>query len=561
MSASHNAQSIWLGFAERRPTHRGTTRVHLRWGRLAGLLGALLALAWGFKTVALYYFYKEIRAFEAITWQDVFLWPTNRANVRVAQGNYQIEAAKTKLETGELRSAFALLQTGVARSPAHVEGRLLLAQIYQRFRPDLTRALLEQGLDTASDDLDYIRFYAQVLFQARDDDAIVAWAQALLPETPELSERNTILALAAMRAALNRGQFPLLVDYFQAYGLHTNQEGITLLADALQRTGQGAQAIAMLETFVQQFGDAPVADPVLQRLAGIYLEQGDPQAAIERALRRALNAPLAWPPRLDLIRLYHATGREGRIPREIEAMMRQFRDHEPAMAAMARLASDLGDVALAHRLYEAALERGFSVAVFGLLFVESHLTSGQYQAAIELCNELSRERPAWLPPYEGVLNSMRAIAYYGIGNVELGSIYLADFLAAETTTAPLLISIAHRFRESGRPLEAQQILQRAWALEDNNVAVLTRLLEVDLALGDARALATNVRHLLALQRPSYDLVEALAEALASDRFVFTPERAELLAHLAALLAERDAGVAALAAILAGAEAAPVEPAA
>jgi hypothetical protein len=40
-NAPSSSISIWLGFAETRPTGRGSRRVHLRWGRILALLIAL----------------------------------------------------------------------------------------------------------------------------------------------------------------------------------------------------------------------------------------------------------------------------------------------------------------------------------------------------------------------------------------------------------------------------------------------------------------------------------------------------------------------------------------
>jgi len=534
-------RSILLGFAEKRRTPRGTERVHLRWGRLALLLVASVVFAWGAKTVALLYFYKEIRDFEEITWQDTFAWPSNRTAVRAAQGDYQVREGLARLEAGEFRSAYTLLQEGVARSPENVEGRMTLARINLSFRPDFARTILQQGLENARDNLDYIRLYAQTLFLLRDDASVVAAVEDLLPAEPERNERNTVLALAGMRASLNVGNFQLFRTLYEDYALSQNIEGIILMAEAKRRLGDLDGAIALLESFVQRFGDNQQSDPVLQRLADLLLQAEAETRAVEIGLQRVLNSPLQWQPRLSLLRIYEATGREDRIAVETEAIIRQFRTEEQAMASLAQIATDMADVQLSRRLYEVALENGYSLAVFGLLFIESHLTSESFAEAIELCNELSAERPEWLVQYEGVFNSMRAIAYYGINDRELGALYLADFLAAESTTVPLLLSVADRFRQTGQLREAQRILQRAWEEEDNNVNVLTRLLDVDLTLGDSRELAENIRELLELQRTSYELIARLSDELAGDRFVFTANRKGLLAQLNGLLAEREVG--------------------
>ncbi len=528
----------WLGFARRVPTERGTVRIQLLWGRLAMLFVALVLVGWFSVATALYFFFREVRDFEEVSYVDMMFFPVRRDAVREAQGDYEIEQALLRVEEGDVQRALRLARQGVARSPRNTEGRLLLARVYAGFRSDLSLEILEGGLQYARDDLDYQRLYIQLLLQEKQDERVVAFAKEVLEREDVPNDIRTIFALAGMRAALMRGDYHTAIRFFEENDLWRNIEGITLAGRLLQRVGKVDKSVELLTNFTRAFRDQPI-EPVYTTLLRILVEEERFSEAADIALDRSFRNPLDWQPRLDLLNIHHKSGREARARREALEIARQFRSEERAMAALAQFATDAGDIALARRVYETALENNHSIALFGLLFIEAHVTAGSYEAGIRFCNELAREQPAWLREYESVFASMRAIAYYGVGNEELGRVYLREFMDSDRTTPSILVSVGQRFAEMGRIETARLLFTEAVNRDGENEAALARLVELELDLGESIAITEHVSQLLEMRRPRYSLLERLHDELGSDRFLFTPGRRDLVGRLADVLRERD----------------------
>ena len=121
-------------------------------------------------------------------------------------------------------------------------------------------------------------------------------------------------------------------------------------------------------------------------------------------------------------------------------MLRQFHDDEPALQALANFAADSGNIELARRTYEEALENEFSIQAFALS-IEAHLADGDYTGALEFSEELPKERPSWLQDRWGVFQSLRAVASYGANRPDLGEIYLQDFITDPSSQQPVLRSL------------------------------------------------------------------------------------------------------------------------
>lgn len=527
----------WLGLAERVPTNRGTVRLKILWGRIAALMFLLFVMAWMSAATGLYFFFKNVRNFENVAYGDMVLFPFKRDAVREAQGNYEIEQALLLVEEGNFRRAVGLARQGTARAPRNVEGRMLLARVYAGFRSDLSIEILESGLQHARDNLDYVRLLVQLLLQEKEDERVLELQRTFVPEGEDAADITTVLALGGMRAAVARGKFEHAINLFEEHNLWRNIEGVTLAARLLQRIGEVDRATELLLEFVRVFQNQPI-EVVHSTLLRILIEEERFADAVDIALERTFRNPLEWQPRIDLINIYHRSDRQQRVEREAFDIARQFRTDERAMAALAQFATDSGNIRLSRRVYETALENNHSLALFGLLFIEAHLTAGEFEAAIRFCNELAREQPGWLAEYEGVFSSMRAIAQFGVGNEELGRVYLREFLDSPRVSVALLSSVARRFEEINRPGLASRLLNEAMRRDPNDENVLSTLVELELRLGESRALVAYANRLLELRRPSYSLVERLRDSLSSDRFIFAPEREQLVQRLDAVLDER-----------------------
>jgi tetratricopeptide (TPR) repeat protein len=221
-------------------------------------------------------------------------------------------------------------------------------------------------------------------------------------------------------------------------------------------------------------------------------------------------------------------------------MLKQFRDDESALQALANFAADTGNINLARRTYEEALENEFAVDAFALLLIESHLVSKDYEGALSFSEELLKERPDWLTQRWAIFNSLRAVASYGTNRPDLGEIYLQYFIDEENNPAQTYLAVARRFSNIDRAPQARKILSTAMQRTPANQKILSELIRVELELGNTENLNHLLTRLLQMRRPQMDIIVDAYNKLGSDRFIFTPSRESLLLQLSAILRESAA---------------------
>ena len=532
-----SAQSIWFGFAETRPTKKGTRRIHLRWGRMGILALFLAACFWLVAATALYFVYKEQKGYSEIAFADVLWYPLRRDEIRQKHGNFNIEEAKVALENQDFRAAYNRLLNGVRRAPDNLEGRILLIRFFEaQGHHEGTRGLFEGGVQYAGNDLNFYRLYGQFLVQQRDDKGTLQLVEQVHQQVARDSELGRVMALFGMQAAGRLGDFRAAREYFEGSGLQTNLEGVITAANLLEQTGRTEMAIDYLRQFIKRFSSEKVG-PAFRVLTNLYIKSGDYDKAIESALSYSLQQPLDFEPRILLIRAYEEAERHEAATKEAQTLLRQFRNDPAALTQLGLFAREVGDVDLARRLYELALEGDIAVPRFGLIFLEAHLADKQFANTIELCEELERENPDWLRIYRAEFAVMQALAHLGLGNQQLGNIYLNEFLAADGVMNNVLFAVAKTFEEIGLPEYALQVLEEAYSRDDADEGILSHLIDLQVTLGESRALTDRVQSLLKLRRPEYAIFKRVKEELNSDRFVFAESRTEVSEDLDTVLDE------------------------
>jgi len=530
--------STWLGFATREPTNRGTVKIRIRWDKVALLLLFLGIFSWMGKSLALYYFFKDVRRFEEVSFMDMVVFPMNRSGVRVQQGNYQIEQAKSALEREDYRRAFGLLREGLVRAPANTEGRILLAQLYSGWRPDLAIEVLENGLDDGKDNSEFVQLLFALLLANKEDNSVLEISEGLLSESlPEEIIRTA--RVARLQSAMLRGRFDITKEVFSESDVENSLDGVLIGTQLYQRSGRADTARNVLEAIIDS---KPKGDlgPLYFQLVNILRDEGLEDLAREMALEYVIHDPLTWRPRVLLIDVLFSNDLLERRDQEIEALMLQHRGNEQAMAALAQVCGQHGNVRAATKLYEVALENGFNLGKFILILVEANIRDGQYDKAIGLCNELAREDPGWLVTEESTFNAIRSLAYYMSGDSELGSLYLRDFLESRRIGESTLYQAAFSMNQYGFPEQALLILERAYAVNPRNESVLSLMISVEMDLGAYFSISEHLTSLFAQRRPEYTLMEDIHKRLQSDRFLFTENRGYLLQQLREIIAEQEA---------------------
>ena len=533
-------RSILLGFVIQRKGIDGRMEISVRWGRLIGTFALLAVLGWFALAGALYFHFKYNKEFDQVSYTKMLtLLPFGLETHRVEMGNYHIERGLSEIKEGNYRDALRLLRLGVSRSPANLEGRRVLAEFYEIAlkRHDIAVDQLLQGIDLGGiQDGEYLKATLRVLLRYQMDEDIQNLANKYLPQEPELTDINRTLAFGAANANYLRGNYDLAEDYIIDYKLLESLEGVLLSAQISWDRGSKIAAMTKMEYSIEKF---PNSEPLLMQLSRYHRELGEIEEARRYAILRNVSDPLSAAPRLELLYIYNKSEDFEREQIETQRMLQQFRNDEPALQSLANFAADTGNIELARRTYEEALENEFAIDAFALLLIEAHLVDKDYQGALDFSEELLKERPDWLTLRWAIFSSLRAVASYGINRPDLGEIYLQDFIDEASNQAQTYMAVSRRFTDIDRVQQARTILTLAYQKAPTNQKILSELIRSELSLGNTENLSRLLSRYLQMRRPQIELLTEAYNKLGSDRFIFTPDRQSLLLQLRAILRERS----------------------
>ncbi len=531
---------ILLGFVIQSKGIDGRMEISVRWGRLIGTFVLLAVLGWFTLAGALYFHFKYNKEFDQVSYTKMLtLLPFGLETHRVEMGNYHIERGLSEIKEGNYRDALRLIRIGVARSPANLEGRRVLAEFYEIAlkRYDIAVDQLLQGIELGGiQDSEYLKATLRVLLRYQMDEDIQNLANKYLPEEPELTDINRTLAFGAANANYLRGNYDLAEDYIIDYKLLESLEGVLLSAQISWDRGSKIAAMTKMEYSIEKF---PNSEPLLMQLSRYHRELGEIEEARRYAILRNVSDPLSVAPRLELLYIYNKSEDFEREQLETQRMLQQFRNDEPALQSLADFAADTGNIELARRTYEEALENEFVIDAFALLLIEAHLVDKDYQGALDFSEELIKERPDWLTQRWAIFSSLRAVASYGINRPDLGEIYLQDFIDDASNQAQTYIAVSRRFTEIDRVQQARTVLTLAYQKAPTNQKILSELIRSELSLGNTENLSHLLSRYLQMRRPQIELLTEAYNKLGSDRFIFTPDRQSLLLQLNAILRERS----------------------
>ena len=527
-----------LGFAKQKRAANGRIQIRFRWGRLLGFFSLLAVVGWLSLGVVFYAYFKYTKEFDDVSYVKMLtLLPFGLDAHRKEMGDYHIEKGLAEVKAGNYREGFRLLRLGVARAPENLEGRQVLAEFYEIAidRPDIAIDQLLDGLQHGGlENNDYLKQTLRTLLRYQKDEAIRTLAEEELPAEPQLTDRNRILAFAAANANFLRGNFDSAENYLIDYGLIESLEGLLLSSRISWDRGDRTAAIAKMETSLTKFTDS---GSLFMQLSRFHREMGNLDDARRYAILRNVSAPLSAAPRIELLYIYNKTGDKESERREIKRMLKQFRDDEQALQALANFAAETGNIELARSTYEEALENAFEISTFALLLVEAHLASDDFEGALYFTEELLKESPDWLSDRWAVFHSLRAIAAFGVNQSDLGVIYLQDFLDGTNIPPSTFLAVADHFSRIERLPQARKVLLRAHRKTPNNQKILSQLIRTELELGYTENLNRLIPRLLKMRRPPEDLLVEAYQKLGSDRFIFTPNRESLLIELSGMLRE------------------------
>ena len=536
----YREKPILFGFVTQSKGADGRIRIVVRWGRILSALLTLFIVGWIATAGALFCYFKYKKDFNEVTIMGMLSLPFRIDEHREEMGDYHVKQGLEEVKEGNYRDALRLLRLGVARSPSNLEGRRVLAEFYELAikRPDVAANLMLKGLDRGGiENLDYLKQTLRMLLRNQMDEQIQELCNKYLPAEPDLTDINRTLAFGGANANYLRGNYDQADDYLIAYNLLESLEGLLLSAQISWDRGNQVAAITKMEHSLRRF---PNSEPLLMQLSRYHREIGEIDKARRYAILRNVKDPLSAAPRLELLYIYNKSEDFDREQRETQRMLKQFRDDEGALQALANFAADTGNIDLARRTYEEALESEFAVDAFALLLIESHLVSKDYEGALSFSEELLKERPDWLTQRWAIFNSLRAVASYGTNRPDLGEIYLQYFMEETNNPPQTYLAVARRFSNIDRAPQARKILSIAMQRIPANQKILSELIRVELKLGNTENLNRLLTRFLQMRRPQMEIIVDAYNKLGSDRFIFTPSRENLLLQLSAILRESEA---------------------
>ncbi|TVR50521.1 MAG: hypothetical protein EA425_09690 [Puniceicoccaceae bacterium] len=524
-----------FGFARRFRRADGRPAIRLIWGRITAALVLMAIVGWFGLAFAAYAFVKYVRDFEDARFWDLAL-PFRWEHYHRARGFDYIEKAQAHMEDEEFRQAFQLLRIGVDKAPEHLEGRMLLAQFFGAFgRPDLSIRTLDEGLDRWVDNMDYLRLYFTTLLQNQEDFRVIDQVNRLLPERPVIDNRHQFLAVVGASAHFHRGNFDQADELIEAYQLGRTREGRLLQAQIEWERGMHDLAILRLKRYLEE---TATDDQLYVLLINYLRRQGRMSEAEHYAFLRQINNPDRPAPRISMLEFKLERGNPESLERDINSVLAYFRNNQEVVVNMADFAAKSGNYQLADRLVEIAERRDYPVGNLRLMAMEARIVAGRFAEALRLAEAINEEQPEWLEPLAATLGGLQAVAYFGSGNEELGTIYLNQFLNQRTLRIENLLAMSNRLREINALAPARRILQQAVATDERNQAALSGLIRLEMEMGLTQNLIPNLQRLLEMRRPSLSLLEDAARTLGSDLFLFTRGSGELLDRLDAVIQER-----------------------
>ena len=508
----------------------------IHWLRLA-VLGSLLLLGlWFAATGAAWLFVKHYHGFPTAKYADL-LWPGHWARYRADEGNYYIANADALLRQGETVAALHQLRAGLRKSPSNSAGRAKLARLYLASRrPDLARELLLDGLNYLRDEPAYLQATLSFLLEFQEDDKLLEVTRPLLATSaPTPPACRALAATFAATAAFYRGNYDLTEDLLYQHHLAGSADGVLLLARVEWERGYPELALLRLKEHLTQLPGQDNARALLASYYRLLGRNGEWQSAI---VERVVDDPSAAAPRIEYLHFHHQRHDETRLQREAESYLSHFARDPKALLLLADFAANTGRPALAHRVLQIFAATGENTGAPALMVAESHLAAGEYQAAVNLIMDYSREYPEWTGQFDSVFNGLQAVAFYGLGKKDEARLYLDHLLTQKNLRADNLVAVADRLSALGARDLALSTLGRAVEADPLNQAALANLIRLELDTGSLAVLPGHLAHYLRTRKPSREILSRAYETLGSDRFLFFAGQTGLLGSLGTALAPR-----------------------
>ncbi len=533
-----NSYSALFGLAYRCRKPDGTWIFKFRWGRICALTISFVFLAWFALSLFIYIMFRYVKEYDEMTFTKAVVMPFNRAKHNAMVGDYNIRKAKELMQSGDGLGAIKNLHAGVGRSPGNLEGKKMLAWIYSlRGQNDYAIQALDSGFPNARENPEYVILYVKILLEQAEDKKLVNVASKLLEMGIKNDEARLNLAMALATVYALHGSYTKSNEIMRKYGLDKSSPGLVRMAKNLWEQGHRDEAIELLKDNLPKVRDK---ESVYSLLMSFYNLQKDYDTARQYAVLRAIENPFSVKQKVDYLKLLSKSGEKEKAAQQIESIFEQYKNDPKSLIYIANFAAVEGNLDLMRRIYDTALQRNYPIAPFCLLYLEAMLSMGDYKKAAKFVDDIMYEKPLWAKRYDDVLNCLRTVSYYASGNTNMAEIILQEVMKRNTVPVKALVATARRLDNLGATFLAYRLLESAVNKDPRHQLALTRLVQMDIKIGNSTNLDKNILKLLQMRRPPRELIEGAQKNLGSDRFIFAKDREKIMKEIV-LLVTREGG--------------------
>jgi tetratricopeptide (TPR) repeat protein len=512
------------------PWRFGGGKLRVFWVRLGLWLIAGLAVLWLAVAAWIYNFMKNERAFTEVRYGQVLQLPWRQEEFKRSKAEFWVRQGMEYYRLGQYREAYELLRAGVPDVPENTEARIALARIYlMAGRKDFTRDLLVSGLEHNADQFEYVRSVLGFLFSQQADEVVATLMGKLIETTAPDSKLHQLARSAQAIAYFNRDHYAEAEKTLQDAGLLANPQSRVLLARIAWEKGLRETALLKLRELHRTY---PADDEIYLNLVA-HLRQAGAGAEVRRvSVDRQIKYPDRTEAYLEFLNISQDPAEHARRAEAERDYLTHFADNPEALAKLSEYAARNGRVALAEEVLTQCRSLGKGVQGAASAVVSANLEAGDFAQALARTEALGAEDLGWNEPQRVILAGFRMVALFGLGKEveaepELGRLLESRYLTAQSATA-----LALRLQRTGQAESALKLLRRAVEVDALYQPALVALLRAEQTNRDLAELRPLVERLPSLRKPPADLLAELRATFESDRYLYLPKRAELVAKLA-----------------------------
>ena len=515
----------------KRPGKKPVVQIRFHWRRVFAVLGVLAVVGWLAGATALYFYFKDYRDYEEVSFGRMLVLPFRMDEHRREMGEFFIRRGIREMESEDFRSGFHHLRIGLARAPANATARILVARIfYEGYRDNrLAIEALVKGLPHADRDpeilgRDYIFLLFALLEEEEADERRIELAAELSPRISDPGLR-AFLTLQAAEAEMEIGRFAAAAERIEQSRMRGSPEGIVLLADLLRRSGKPRRALAILDGGVEKFpADSRLSSHFLQRLiAEERWEQLLGHVELRRILDPSLPAP--WLARLPALQ---NLGRADEVSQAVAEILERFPE-EAVRRPLLRFAAECRRSDVAEMVFARGTKGEPSNTVLAAL---AFLRDDRPGEALSVLDSLPEEARGG-----GRLKGLRALAHAMLGEEEGALTNLQQFLEEKHREPQIYVSVADELAEIGFEPEARRVLTEAARHYPTDRAVLLALFRLGEAPGGSRDFIRHASALAFGRVPPVEDLEEVRDEIVSDRYLLNPDRDRVVERIESVLDE------------------------